>query len=617
MNRPKWMKKEWLAMRLVEYPLLRLLLFTFWFRVAFLGLIGLGVGFALLFPKMWRVTPLDFVPVVKVSWLDLIQARSLRHSAQQAEQAGNLDEAYHAWLSALANNPGDPRATRGLLRILLQKKGKAAPGEVRQAVSRCYWLLEMSAHAPSDLELVAELFEKYQLHELNILLIRQKGDLQNPSLLAHYLKGLFHTRRMAHFAEIWTKTSPEWLARQPELALYHAAWNAGWGPRENRAEAWQQLLEAQSHPSTRLLSLELQLAASFQQSRAEDYSQALQMLAEMGADSVNHHVDYWRLLDQLGKKGESIRLANAYPKPPGSPSELASLAEINRVLGLKDQAKRLLATYAPEFSYTEQVWWAYGSFLLAEKQYEDLLPLALQIRQEPQARDSLKAYSHYLEGTALHEQGRAAEAGEAYQRCADYGLANEAIAMTASAEMVRRKFPKQAMQLLEAIEKSCISNSYYWSIVSSAAISLKHIERLTRAVTQAYHLNPSDWQARNNYAATLLAARTNAQIAISLTYPLMMENPASNTARINHALALLLNQRAPEAHSLLQSIDARTLNPSETTSFHFAWLQYYLGVSNQEAAQKVFPKIDRRYLMPEEERWLDQAAADLKAKRTG
>src|SRR5262245_27447373 len=112
--------KDELATKLINYPALNsvlcLILYETWFRVAFFGvllLIPLGLLFIL---KVWRITPADFQPVVKISGLDLVQARSLRGTALQQAASGRFEEAVQSWRIAIANNPGDPELFRGALR---------------------------------------------------------------------------------------------------------------------------------------------------------------------------------------------------------------------------------------------------------------------------------------------------------------------------------------------------------------------------------------------------------------------------------------------------------------------------------------------------------------------
>src|SRR5882762_4186695 len=106
--------------KLIYSPFLRLVLFNFWFRLVFVCFVLLLLFLALFLPRIWRVTPPGFLPVVKISGLDMTQAWSLKRSALKAQAAGEFERANYAWGAAVANNPGNPELFRGALRNVLQ-----------------------------------------------------------------------------------------------------------------------------------------------------------------------------------------------------------------------------------------------------------------------------------------------------------------------------------------------------------------------------------------------------------------------------------------------------------------------------------------------------------------
>src|SRR5437763_1849751 len=112
--------KEELGAKLLDYPLLRQLVFERWFRLAFGLFVLVFVFLGLFLPKMWKTSKPGFVPVIKVSGLDLVQAWSLKRTAVKASAAGRFEEANLAWQGALANNRADPDLVRGALRNLLK-----------------------------------------------------------------------------------------------------------------------------------------------------------------------------------------------------------------------------------------------------------------------------------------------------------------------------------------------------------------------------------------------------------------------------------------------------------------------------------------------------------------
>src|SRR5437899_6923621 len=147
----KWLNKDELGTRLERFPLLRQMLYETWFRVIVLvGVLG-AVGMALFLPKIWVTSPKGFLPVVRVSGLDMLQACSLQRSARQAMAAGKFEQAPYAWTSAFANNPADPNLARGALENSLRMdRMDKDPGN---PISQALWLLRLTHTNTIDLEL--------------------------------------------------------------------------------------------------------------------------------------------------------------------------------------------------------------------------------------------------------------------------------------------------------------------------------------------------------------------------------------------------------------------------------------------------------------------------------
>jgi hypothetical protein len=74
----------------IQTGTLAVLYYDVWFRLAAMVLILSGVFLAAVLPKIWTATPDGFLPVVRISGLDLVQAWSLRRSAEKFERQGQL-----------------------------------------------------------------------------------------------------------------------------------------------------------------------------------------------------------------------------------------------------------------------------------------------------------------------------------------------------------------------------------------------------------------------------------------------------------------------------------------------------------------------------------------------
>jgi predicted Zn-dependent protease len=134
---------------------------------------------------------------------------------------------------------------------------------------------------------------------------------------------------------------------------------------------------------------------------------------------------------------------------------------------------------------------------------------------------------------------------------------------------------------------------------------------LLSSATAAYRLRPQDSALANNYAAALLVNRVQSEEAIKVTMQLMAKAPESLAARLNHSLALAHNQRAAEALSLLSDIRIDRLTDGESTVYHMARLESYLGLQQKDQARKVIDRIDPKYLFPSQIQWLEKVRKEI------
>src|SRR2546426_5575062 len=116
--------KEKLAYKVIEYPVLgslvRLVLYEPLFRWALLGVLLFLPLLALFVLRIWTVSPRGFTPIIKVSVLELLQARSLKRSALRAMSGNRYEDALSSWRISVANNPAEPELLRGYLKTILK-----------------------------------------------------------------------------------------------------------------------------------------------------------------------------------------------------------------------------------------------------------------------------------------------------------------------------------------------------------------------------------------------------------------------------------------------------------------------------------------------------------------
>ena len=129
---------------------------------------------------------------------------------------------------------------------------------------------------------------------------------------------------------------------------------------------------------------------------------------------------------------------------------------------------------------------------------------------------------------------------------------------------------------------------------------------MAKAVAAGYRLQPGNVACANNYAATLLVNRDRPEEAVSLTLQIFSRFPDSKAAKINHALALLVNQRTDEAEAVLKSIVPEKLSGQEANSFYLGWFEVSCNQKQYDRAWKASDRIAAKYLFPNQLKWLEE-----------
>ncbi|MHC1764149.1 MAG: hypothetical protein AB9869_07565 [Verrucomicrobiia bacterium] len=605
--------KNQLAQKLHDYPMLRLLLFEKWFRVAIGAFLLLLIFLALFLPKIWRASEPDFLPVIKVSGLDLVQAWSLRRTAEKASDAGNYDEAHYAWQAALANNRADAGLVRGALHTLLKDPKREA--RAAQAAQEAFWLIRLTKTNITDLELAGRVLSEFELNEaLRYVLAPHRSQL-TPPLAAAYLKALFKDGQIAEFGARWNELGAR-VQDDPEIPLYRAAYLAGWGPPGTITEARQTLEAALQDPARRVLANRLKLAVSARELKTDDYGQALKVLQDWRADEAADHTVYWILLDMAGRGEEARRLAKEYSEPPSTARDVVGLAEAYSRLGMRNEALAILEQNAQRFERSVLFWVTYADHLAEAKRWDDLRKIAMHMRSIDGIRDQLGGYSYFLEGRAELIVGRSPTADAAFEKAAESEFPFTSIGFRVANQLVEYGRAAAAKKVLAQLEDDLQHDASYWYLTFNVADRLKDADLLTRAASKGYELSPTSPVAANNYAAAMIISRENPHEVIKLTMELYAQNPNSLHAVVNHSAALLQNGRAAEAETLLGRVRTNGLNRVQLALYNLDVFEALLQLQRYEQAWAVSDLIDASLLYPTQQKWLESAREKLPPRET-
>lgn len=603
--------KRKLGGALIYSPFIRLLLFNFWFQLAFGVAFLLAISIALFLPKIWTVSPSGFLPVVKISLLDKTQNFALKRSARKSMAAGDYKLASQSWEAAVAQNPADTAALRGFLSNALNLE-KADRQIFRSAVSQMHWLMRLSATNETDVELAAKLCEKFKWHDVAAFYLGNIKSQLPDAAEAIYLKALFHQHRLREFENRIARSGAR--LKDKEIPLYLLTLRAT-GSDSLANAARLQLEEAARSGEHTALATRLLMVVFGEQGNIEGYQQNLQMLALRNQDNVSDHANYWTLLKRAGRADDAVRLARAFTRAPASSAETVRLADAYFQLEMVDASRELLKRTARAFAHAPELWLAYAEVLEHLGDWSGMRAIALQIREDMASRDTLWGYAYLLEGCAELAEKRTSSAERAFEKAIECAYEIPPLGFAVARELVKQKYPDLALKLFETLERTFENDPAFWGAYFQAAFAAHDSQKVLVASQRSFELNPRDVNAHNRYAAALLVNRSNGEEAIKLTLQLVANFPNSLAAQINHSFALLLNQRTAEALAVLDKLNPQALSPTEASDYHLALFEAFYNSKQWEEALRAHEKIATATLFPTQLQWLQDKVSEIPSRQ--
>ena len=595
-----------------ESSLLRQLINDRYFQFGLGFVILLVASTAILLPKGFRSTPDGFLPVIHVALLDKVQARSLSRSAKTSETAGQIDAAILGWQLAVANDPGDPALSRGLV-SLIARQPVPDKKHLRSGASHALWLLRLTRTNRDDLDLAALLFSRYGQDGYVANLLRPVETNLTPVQAQEYLKSQFHLGYMDAFGTAWDRYRKDVETTQ-DMLLYRAAWQAGWGPAETLHSGAERLARARQDPSTTVLANRLRLSVAYSRADIRAYEESLDAIVDRHVDRVSDHLNHWRLLVNAGQRERAADLAQRYPNPPDSPSDALQMTDLYLDVGLTQFAASFLEKQVARFDFHPEIWQRQADLLVQLKRWDDLRALAVGLRAMERIPPDLNSYAWMLQGIADLQVGKSGSAATAFARCVDFPPNNPLTSYRMAQLLNRNGQHAHATTLLRKLDKDFGGLAQYWFQVVSAAYQARQFEVMRQAAAKGYELATNNPIFINNYAAALLIERTNAPLAIELTLRQLGKSPDSRAAQINHALALLQNGRLDDAAEQLDRIDRQGLDSSYRTQLQLGYFELNARRGNAPAALSAYREIESRFLMPPQARWVEETQKRLAPK---
>lgn len=592
-----------------ESSFLRQIIFERRFRIAVTLLFALTVFLALFLPKWWITSPPGFLPVIHTSGLDKVQSWALRRSAQKRFQEGMLEEAVHAWRMAILEDPCNPVNSRGFIQMLIDAQPPMT-AQLGLGFSQSQWLLRLNRTNRQDSILVAHFCDRYRYYPAVVSLLSPQMQSLAPSEADLLLRAFFHQGELEAFQELWLHSPASHT--NAILQVYHAAWQVGWGPPGGIRQARDQLDKAKKEPALMVVAHSLELALSFARSEPDRYAESLHFLEREHLDLVVDHASYWRLLIRAGRSGEAQKLARLLVTPPTTPQDCLAVADVLNVLGHPKDAAEYIAKYLAQLGGYLELWVRRAEYTIAAADWERLRDVAIEMRQVDVLRDSAGGFAWYLEGLSELKRNRAATADNAFAAMIKAPLTDPLLGFRTAQAIAELGRPELARQLLDRLSSSFGNSAEYWLQVELAAYGSDDIEGMLAAAEKAYQLAPQNPTIVNNYAAALIIMRQRPAEAVKLTLNSLAQHPQDEGSKLNHALALLQNQRLNEAQAVLTTLDPSELTGLYHTVYQLAVFELHYLKGDREKALDSASKIEARFLKPPQVRWLDGVVKTLK-----
>jgi thioredoxin-like negative regulator of GroEL len=602
----------WIGRRLGHIEVVRILLRDRLFTSAF-AIVGLiAVLIALSLPKIWRTTPADFPgATVKVSWIDLIQAKSLARSARKAAREEDWEAALHASRGALANNLGNPRLHRDLLQLLRSapQTDLASPALLFTSSS---WLLALGRTNQSDLTLIADVLEKYGAPTMALAFLDRRRDADSPSITAARARCLLSAGKYRPFGELWKQHADQWASSDSNSVMTHYvdAWLAATDSETEGIEALERLRasSSQNAPSGLTAARLLHQVAGLRR-RIDDLNHALARLEKAGAASATHHAVLWLALMEDGRVEEARRMAADYDKVPQDPDAAARYVGALNALQLSPRAVQFLEANIQRYGHSPAIWRAYFDVLARERRWTDLQRLAGSLRAATGRQEVLFPDIVFAEYRAAHSEGRRRDADALARELIGLDFTQPDAALAIAGALRASGQPERARELLKANEVALDDDPEFWMELFGTARDLGDVDELRRASEGFARVSPESPLVPINRAAILLITGDDPAEALQLTFAALTRQPNSYALAINHAIALVRNGRAAEADRLLTAIPTASLPPEAVSNHGLALAEVREAQGRWADVLRIAPEVDRsRLLQPQIDR-LDRIIA--------
>ncbi len=567
-------------------------------------LVGL-TGFSVL--KLWRTTPENFKPVVKVSWLDYLQSWALQRRANQDLAANNPEAASGALAAAIGNDPGNPHLFRLQLDVIQQMPPSLSSG--KECALYGSWLMHLTRTNRADLERFVQTMEHCRHYAEITYSLESKFESSSAPIQASYLRALFEQGNYSQFQEIWARRS-EGLQAEPLMPLYAKAIEVidKTAKPTDLEELKANYKSIKSDPAFADQAGHVVVRTFAAIGRLPETRQVLRELINRRSANVSDHLAYWLLLLRQGQT-ESIQYEPGEVGQPANVVEALLLANLLRSIGEKE-ASRLIAESALTVygGQSYQIWLDYGDMLTSDQSWQELHNLARRAQNHVNSTE-LPAMAQFWEALIAWKMDRPERAAEAFGQLADLPPESEQLRFQMANALLALGQAESADQLVTGMRGDSSSVRLYWLRRVNESLSSKNLSALHGVALSAFESSPSDLVHISNLASAILLARKEPQTALELTQQLMAAKADFLPYQLNHIHALIQAKQLTEAEQWLARLaEVEKAAPIEA-DYEFAQFELAVAKGARDEIVSRFGQVKTDSLFPETIRWVQEAVA--------
>ena len=565
-------------------------------------------------PKIWVVTPNGFTPVVKISLLDQLQARTLVKTAKRLGAEGRKKEATVAWLGALGNHPANPETLRSFVEFALNTEGLDRRWLLTGA-QQAQWLVRLAGtNSPSTLELAGRMCARAGLDEQAWSYLGTPNQTMSVAAARAMADVAFKTGRLKEFVEVWEKRRAD-LTGDPTLVLYGSAWLAVSGPPSEQRSHMEILNQATSDPAMAATAFRLRSMVESQRLDVDAFKRSFEELRNLRQDGLEDHIRFWLVLEASGAHTAAAAQATAYAIPPETGDQAKQLLTAWSRLRLDHLALGFAKNQLDAFLGDPFVWFITTQMLINLREWDEVRSVALRLRKNPALSGYFAGYLDFLEGVADSGYGRDQRARQWFATMLKTLPAEPILGLEISATLERLGYWAESRAVLMSLESTFGSKADYWYSMGRLAWQDRNSAELLKAAEKAHALDRQNPQYRSLLAAALLIARVRPAEALEFTLEAIKESSGQPAAVINHAFALVRLGRAAEARKVMNELPLSSVTDEEQTFWRMAMLEIALAEGDFQSAKTHIRGIDSRYLYDNQREWVDERMKELDEPR--